>query len=120
MAAIGHGKKPIVERILEPAEAKKKIQGLTQIPVRSQIANEIIGISYGFFSPIEGFMNKADVDSVVKNMRLANGVVWSIPIVFDMSDAEISKYGVKAGQPVVLTYRRKPDGPLRSRRDLHL
>ena len=73
MAAIGHGKKPIVERILEPAEAVKKIQGLTRIPVRSQIANEIIGISYGFFSPVDGFMNKADVDSVVKKMRLANG-----------------------------------------------
>jgi sulfate adenylyltransferase len=108
MAAIGHGKKPIVERIMEPAEAKKKIQGLTQIPVRSQIANEIIGISYGFFSPLQGFMNKADVDSVVKKMRLANGVIWSIPIVFDMSDAEISKYGVKAGQSVVLTYDGNP------------
>lgn len=108
MAAKGHGGKEIVERILAPAEASKKIQGLTQVPVRSQIANEIIGISYGFFCPVEGFMNKADVDSVVKNMRLANGAVWSIPIVFDMSDADIAKYGMKPGASVVLTFQGNP------------
>lgn len=108
MVAVGHGKKPIVERILEPAEALKKIQGLTHVPVRDQIANEIIGISFGFFSPLEGFMGRADVDSVVKKMRLANGIVWSIPIVFDMSDADIAKYGIKEGQPVVLTRDGNP------------
>lgn len=108
MAAIGHGKKPIVERILEPAEAVKKIQGLPQVPIRSQIANEVIGITFGFFSPLEGFMNKADVDSVCKKMRLANGVVWSIPIVFDMSDADIAKYGIAPGKAVVLTYMGNP------------
>ncbi|NTV58970.1 MAG: sulfate adenylyltransferase, partial [Deltaproteobacteria bacterium] len=108
MAAIGHGKKPIVERILEPTEAVKKIQGLPQVPIRSQIANEVIGISYGFFCPLEGFMGKADVDSVCKKMRLANGIVWSIPIVFDMSDADIAKYSIAPGKPVVLTYMGNP------------
>lgn len=108
MAVIGHGKKEIVERIMAPAEAVKKIQGLTQVPVRSQIANEIIGISYGFFSPLEGFMGKADVDGVVHNMHLANGILWSIPIVFDMSDADIAKYGIKEGTSVVLTYGGNP------------
>jgi len=108
MAVIGHGKKEIVEKIMAPAEAVKKIQGLTQVPVRSQIANEIIGISYGFFSPLEGFMGKADVDGVVHNMHLANGILWSIPIVFDMSDADIAKYGIKEGKSVVLTYEGNP------------
>jgi len=108
MAVIGHGKKEIVEKIMAPDEAVKKIQGLTQVPVRSQIANEIIGISYGFFSPLEGFMGKADVDGVVQNMHLANGILWSIPIVFDMSDADIAKYGIKEGQSVVLTYDGNP------------
>ena len=46
MAEIGHGGKEIVERIMEPAQAKSKIQNLAKIPVRSQIANEIIGIAY--------------------------------------------------------------------------
>jgi sulfate adenylyltransferase len=108
MAVKGHGGKNIVEKILKPADAIKKIKGLPQVPVRSQIANEIIGITYGFFSPLDGFMGKADVDGVCKKMRLANGIVWSIPIVFDMSDADIKKYGIKAGAPVVLTYDNNP------------
>ena len=108
MAELGHGGKPIVERIMEPSEAKAKIGGLTKIEVRSQIANEVIGITYGFFSPLEGFMGKADVDSVCKDMRLANGAVWSIPIVFDLSDKEIADYGVKPGTSVLLTFGGNP------------
>jgi sulfate adenylyltransferase len=108
MAEIGHGGKAIVERIMEPKEAAEKIKGLTQIPIRSQIANEVIGLTYGYFTPLEGFMNKADVDSVCKNMRLSNGVVWSIPLLFDVSDEDISKYNLKVGNSVVLTYGGNP------------
>jgi len=108
MAEIGHGGKEIKERILQPSEAKDKIKGLTEIPVRKQIANEIIGLSYGFFSPLEGFMGKADVDSVVKNMRLADGTIWSIPILFDLSEKEVADYGVEGGKSFVLTYQGNP------------
>ncbi|MGC8720833.1 MAG: sulfate adenylyltransferase, partial [Thermodesulforhabdaceae bacterium] len=108
MAEIGHGGKEIVERIMDPAQAKEKIKGLKQIPIRSQIANEVIGIAYGFFSPLEGFMGKADLDGVCKNMHLANGVLWSVPLLFDLSDAEISDYGIKVGDSVVLTYQGNP------------
>ncbi len=108
MAELGHGGIPIVERIMDASEAKAKIAGLTKIEVRSQIANEVIGITYGFFSPLQGFMGKADVDSVCKNMTLTNGVVWSIPILFDLSDKEIADYGVKAGSSVLLTFGGNP------------
>ncbi len=82
MAEIGHGGKDIVERIMEPKEAAEKIKGLTQIPIRSQIANEVIGLTYGYFTPIEGFMNKADVESVCKNMRLTERRCLEHPIFF--------------------------------------
>ena len=83
MAEIGHGGKEIIERIIEPSEAAEKIKGLTSIPIRSQIANEVIDLAYGWFTPLEGFMGKADTDAVCKNMQLADGAVWSIPILFD-------------------------------------
>lgn len=108
MSEIGHGGKPIVERILDPAKAKEKIKGLKEIPVREQMAVEVIDIAYGFFSPLEGFMKKADVESVCKKMRLTDGTVWSIPIVFDLSDKEIADYGIKAGDSVLLTYQGAP------------
>jgi len=37
-------------------------------------------IAIGAFSPIEGFMGRADYENVVANKRLANGLPWTIPV----------------------------------------
>lgn len=109
MKAVGHGGKEIVERVItDKKEALRKIKGLKQVPVRRQIATEAISIAYGFFSPLEGFMKKADVESTCKNMTLADGTLWSIPIVYDMSDKEIADYGIKVGDTVLLTFEGNP------------
>jgi len=39
----------------------------------------------GGFSPLKGFLNKSDYESVLNDMRLANGVLWSIPITLDIT-----------------------------------
>ena len=108
MAEIGHGGKEIVERILEPAKAAESIKGLKSVSIRSQIANEVIDIAYGWFTPLEGFMGKADLDSVCKKMSLMNGAVWSIPILFDMSEGEVSDNGIREGDSLLLTYDDNP------------
>ncbi|MCL5108557.1 MAG: sulfate adenylyltransferase [Chloroflexi bacterium] len=100
-----HGGK-IVERVVPtPAE---KLRGLTQVPIRGPQARECLGIAYGFFSPLEGFLTAADVDSVVKNMTLASGYVWSIPLVFDLSEGQIKEMGIKEGGKLLLTYQDQP------------
>jgi sulfate adenylyltransferase len=98
----------LVERVLDPAEARERIRGLTAVPVRPQIATECMGLAYGFFSPLQGFMTQADVDTVAKDMRLANGYVWSIPIVFDLTADEVAEYGVAEGETLLLTYQGQP------------
>ena len=40
----------------------------------------------GAFSPLCGFMDKADYESVCSTMRLANGVLWPIPITLEVSE----------------------------------
>ena len=42
--------------------------------------SDLVLISTGAFSPLKGFMNQKDYLQVLKEMRLANGVVWSLPI----------------------------------------
>jgi sulfate adenylyltransferase len=40
----------------------------------------------GGFSPLTGFMNRADYEGVCHNMRLANGTLWPMPITLDVSE----------------------------------
>jgi len=39
----------------------------------------------GGFKPLSGFQTKLDYESILKNLRLANGQVWPIPITLDVS-----------------------------------
>lgn len=39
---------------------------------------------HGAFSPLDGFMGRADYESVLENMRLADGLLWPIPIILDV------------------------------------
>src|SRR5579885_681853 len=43
-------------------------------------------LSNGAFTPLEGFMNRADYESVCSNVRLADGTVWPMPIVLDVTE----------------------------------
>ncbi|MBV8476075.1 MAG: bifunctional sulfate adenylyltransferase/adenylylsulfate kinase [Acidobacteria bacterium] len=40
----------------------------------------------GGFSPLNGFMNRPDYESVCQTMRLATGVLWPMPIALDVSE----------------------------------
>ena len=41
----------------------------------------------GAFAPLKGFMSSVDYFSVINNMRLENGKLWSLPITLDVSDS---------------------------------
>lgn len=62
----------------------------------------------GGFSPLKGFLNKKDYDSVVKNMRLVNETLWPMPITLDITK-EISD---KLSQGTKLVLRDKEGFPL--------
>jgi sulfate adenylyltransferase len=40
----------------------------------------------GGFSPLHGFMTRADYDGVCNNMRLKSGVLWPMPITLDVTE----------------------------------
>ena len=61
----------------------------------------------GSFSPLNGFMNRSDYESVVQDMRLSNGLVWSIPIVLDVYEDLARKIG-----PGTVLALRNPEGAI--------
>ncbi|MEC1920936.1 sulfate adenylyltransferase [Bacillus subtilis] len=67
---------------------------------------ELIGI--GAYSPIEGFFNEKDYVSVVENMRLSSGVVWSLPITLPVEAQKAAELSV--GETVKLTYEGETYG----------
>jgi sulfate adenylyltransferase len=40
----------------------------------------------GGFSPLRGFLNRADYEGVCHNMRLTNGTLWPMPITLDVTE----------------------------------
>jgi sulfate adenylyltransferase len=60
----------------------------------------------GGFSPLRGFMNKADYEGVCHNMKLASGVLWPMPITLDVKE-EFAKSLTPGSSKVAL---RDPEG----------
>jgi sulfate adenylyltransferase len=61
----------------------------------------------GAFSPLEGFLGKADYERVCDDMRLTSGVLWPLPITLDVSEAFAED--IEAGETIAL---RDPEGVL--------
>ncbi|EGG10761.1 uncharacterized protein MELLADRAFT_33800 [Melampsora larici-populina 98AG31] len=59
-------------------------------------------IMNGGFSPLKGFMNQEDYHSVLHQLRLSNGILWSIPITLDITDAKIKSLSIRLGSRIVL------------------
>ena len=57
-------------------------------------------LAIGGFSPLKGYLCKKDYESVIHNMRLADGQPWSIPIVLSASREEAE--GLNVGDEIGL------------------
>jgi sulfate adenylyltransferase len=73
---------------------------LLWIHVSDELIRDIENIATGAFSPLEGFMNRNEFDSVVHKRRLTNDLAWTIPIVLDVPEKAIAN--VSEGDRVVI------------------
>lgn len=84
----------LVNRIAEGAkreELLKEAQSLPAIVINAWTVSDLDLIGVGAFSPLTGFLNEEDYHSVVNNMRLSNGTVWSIPITLSVDAAKAAE-----------------------------
>jgi len=79
---------------------KERAEHMVKLPLNAMNLSDLELIAVGTLSPLTGFMVKADYDRCVDEMRLANGLVWSIPVTLaverDLGDQ------IKEGQEVAL------------------
>jgi ATP sulfurylase len=57
-------------------------------------------IAIGTFSPLTGFMNKKEIESVLDNYKLTNGIIWPLPIFCQISAENF--FEIKKGETVIL------------------
>ena len=95
-----HGGK-LINRVLINAPDKNYLNSLQKIQLNQNKQMDVEQISVGTYSPLEGFMGQEDFLSVLTSMRLANGVVWPLPIVLDVSEEKANQLSI--GEVVGLT-----------------
>lgn len=94
-----HGGKGLVCCLLQGAELaaeQKKAAGLKKIDISPRAKGDLIMMGIGGFSPLNGFMSKADWKSVCENFTLADGTFWPVPVTLDVDEE------VKVGEEIAL------------------
>ncbi|MBT8216665.1 MAG: bifunctional sulfate adenylyltransferase/adenylylsulfate kinase [Acidimicrobiia bacterium] len=89
------------------AELSAPDRGIPEWSLTPRQLNDIELLLNGGFSPLSGFMNRADYDSVSASMRLADGTLWPMPITLDVPEDVASR--LDAGGELEL---RDPEGVL--------
>jgi sulfate adenylyltransferase len=64
----------------EAAALAAEAERLPRVHLSEKQTADLDMIASGALSPLEGFMNQPDYESVLENMRLANGLPWSLPV----------------------------------------
>ena len=87
----------LVNRQIQGAERDELIRtatGLPKLQLNKRQISDLLLIAIGGYSPLDGFLNEADYTSVRDHMKLANGVVWTIPITLAVSKDEADALSV--------------------------
>lgn len=98
-----HGGKGLTCCLLEGAELAaelKKAQGLKKIEISPREKGDLIMMGIGGFSPLTGFMTKADWKGVCENFLLADGTFWPIPVTLSASEEDAAAIAI--GEEIAL------------------
>jgi sulfate adenylyltransferase len=97
----------LIDRVLggdRRQEALERVPALPALRITDESISDVENIATGVYSPLEGFLGKADFRNVLNEMRLRDDLPWTIPIVLDAGRDEAE--GFEEGQEVVLQSER--------------
>jgi len=74
----------LVDRIGDRPEGVDKLERVT---LTSREVSDLDMVACGALSPLEGFMGREQYERVLEDMRLANGLVWALPVCLAVEQA---------------------------------
>lgn len=96
----------LINRTINPGDIP---EGVPVLSLNEREKNDLEMIASGAMSPLEGFMTMEDYTSVVDRMRLPDGTVWTLPVVFAAKDGDPE---VKPGDTVNLAWEGQVIGTM--------
>lgn len=85
--------------------ALERAQALPRVVMNRMNISDLELLGVGTYSPLTGFMGRADYEAVVNEMHLTSGLPWTIPVTLAVQEEQAAKY--KEGQEIALT---EPNG----------
>ncbi|MGB3135900.1 MAG: sulfate adenylyltransferase [Nodosilinea sp.] len=79
----------LVYRLATPEQQAQflgQADALPRVSLDERAFSDLVMVAIGGFSPLIGFMKKADYDPVVTDMRLASGLPWAVPVTLSVSE----------------------------------
>ncbi len=98
-----HGGGDLKPLLLEGAALKaerERAAGLPKVNVSSREAGDLIMLGIGGFTPLSGFMTRADWEGVCDGMKMASGLFWPIPVTLSTDKATAD--AIKEGNDIAL------------------
>jgi sulfate adenylyltransferase len=92
---VPHGKEErLIPLLLEGGELQaetERAKSLKQIKITSRETSDLIMLGIGAFTPLSGFMTKADWQGVCDKFTMADGTFWPIPITLSTEDDAVKE-----------------------------
>ncbi|HET8943362.1 MAG TPA: sulfate adenylyltransferase, partial [Dehalococcoidia bacterium] len=94
---------PLKELLVTGSEAealRETARGLRTVRLNARSLSDLELLAIGGYSPLDGFMTRADYLGAVNDMHLTSGEAWAMPITLAVSDADAA--ALKEGDEVAL------------------
>ena len=82
------------------SQQMSRAESLVKIPMSSCEVCDLLLLSMGAYTPLDGFMKQADWRGVCEDMRLADGLFWPIPVTLSANKTLAKE--IEIGQEVAL------------------
>lgn len=97
-----HGSETLMPLYIADDAARAALQNeaaaLTRVLVSSATAANAVMLGGAYFTPLEGYMTKADALSVARNLTTASGVFFPVPVLNLLANVD----GLAVGQKIAL------------------